>query len=40
MNADRWTIVSDPCDCDLRWRRWNPNTGRCEACGRTYKKDR
>ena len=21
-----------PCECDLRHRRWNPNTGRCETC--------
>jgi len=24
------------CDCDLRDRQWNPNTGRCEFCGFTY----
>jgi hypothetical protein len=24
------------CDCDLRHRRWNPNTGRCETCRRGY----
>lgn len=21
------------CDCDLRWRKWNPYTHHCEACG-------
>lgn len=31
---------SEPCDCDLRDRQWNPNTGRCERCGRNYEKGR
>ena len=26
------------CDCDLRNRQWNPNTGKCEFCRRWYKK--
>lgn len=25
-----------PCECDLRHRRWNPNTGRCETCRCNY----
>jgi len=24
------------CECELRCRAWNPNTGRCEACGMTF----
>lgn len=24
------------CECDLRQRRWNPNTGKCETCGSRY----
>lgn len=24
--------VTQGCECDLRDRRWNPNTGRCETC--------
>jgi len=24
------------CECDLRHRGWNPNTGRCERCGCNY----
>jgi hypothetical protein len=32
--------VPDPCDCDLRDRRWNPNTGRCESCRRAYRERR
>lgn len=25
-----------PCDCELRNRAWDPNTGRCRTCGRAY----
>jgi len=25
------------CECDLRARAWNPSTGCCETCGRTYR---
>lgn len=24
------------CDCELRNRKWNPNTGRCESCDKYY----
>lgn len=24
------------CECDLRHRAWNPNTGRCETCGSRF----
>ncbi len=27
------------CDCELRNRRWNPNTGRCESCRRRYREE-
>jgi hypothetical protein len=26
------------CECDLRYRRWNPNVGRCETCLCTYEQ--
>lgn len=29
-----------PCECDLRHRRWNPNTGRCETCRCNYVDER
>ena len=28
------------CECDLRNRAWNPNTGRCQTCGSTYEDRR
>ena len=28
------------CECDLRNRRWNPNTGCCQTCGSTYEDQR
>lgn len=34
------TTPSDPCDCELRNRAWNPNTGRCKTCGRRYEDPR
>jgi hypothetical protein len=24
------------CECDLRYRAWNPNTGRCQTCGTRF----
>lgn len=33
-------IRGEPCECDLRYRRWNPNTGRCETCRRRYEAGR
>jgi hypothetical protein len=26
------------CTCELQCRRWNPNTGKCEICGCTYRE--
>lgn len=36
------TPASEPddstlCECDLRDRAWNPNTGKCETCARDFK---
>ena len=28
------------CECDLRHRAWNPNTGRCETCGAKFEDRR
>ena len=28
------------CECDLRHRAWNPNTGRCETCGARFEDRR
>lgn len=28
------------CDCELRQRAWNPNTGRCEWCSRKFEDSR
>ena len=28
------------CECDLRHRTWNPNTGRCETCGARFEDKR
>ncbi len=28
------------CECDLRHRAWNPNTGRCETCGSKFEDRR
>ena len=28
------------CECDLRHRAWNPNTGRCETCGMRFEDRR
>lgn len=29
-------MTPNPCTCDLRDRRWNPATGRCERCGARF----
>lgn len=29
-------FTAEPCDCELRSRAWDPNTGRCRTCGRFY----
>ena len=29
-------MTAPVCDCELRNRQWNPNTGRCETCRRNY----
>lgn len=34
MSEDTDNFIPHPiCNCELRDRRWNPNTGRCETCG-------
>lgn len=30
--------LGEICECDLRHRRWNPNTHKCETCGRKYSR--
>lgn len=34
------TFLKERCACDLRHRAWNPNTGRCETCGRSFEDHR
>jgi len=29
--------AAEPCDCDLRDRQWNPNTGKCGTCRRAFR---
>jgi Holliday junction resolvasome RuvABC endonuclease subunit len=31
------TEGGDRCDCDLRARQWNPNTGECQTCGMKFR---
>ena len=35
-NADEPRVADDRCDCELRDRAWNPNTGTCQTCSRRY----
>ena len=34
-----WIEESDlMCSCELRYRAWNPNTSKCDGCGKYFKK--
>jgi hypothetical protein len=38
LHGVRASAESGTCECDLRHRRWNPVSGRCETCGQSCRR--